>query len=61
MNIRPIDPVADRALRDLPEGMLEREAEVAIRNLRRVHGYDGMREIVAKLINEEADRRPHNG
>lgn len=43
----------DAQLRELPEGMLEYEARVAIRNLFRLYGKERGREMVANYVNDE--------
>lgn len=47
----------DAQLRELPEGMLEYEARVAIRNLFRLYGKERGREMVANYVNDEFEPR----
>lgn len=46
---------------DFIAGMIDHDARVAIRDLIRLHGFEDARELVAMFLNDEADRRQHNG
>lgn len=56
MNTHSQEPEA--VLRDLPEGMLDHLARVAIHDLVRLYGFDHARMLVAMYLNDEAARRP---
>lgn len=40
-----------------PAGFLEYTMRTTFRDLTRVYGFEGARELVAQIINDEADRR----
>lgn len=57
----PLDPIADQALSEIPEGMLEYEARVAVRNLVRLLGFDEARKNLAFFLVDELERRTIDG
>ena len=42
-----------------PEGYLDYQARTTFRDLCRVYGFEQARQIMAEIINDEADRRPN--
>ena len=50
-----------RVVNGRPEGMLEHELATDFHALVCVKGFEEARQIMAEIINYEADRRPSNG
>lgn len=50
-----------RVINGRPEGMLEHELATDFHALVCVKGFEEARQIMAEIINYEADRRPSNG
>jgi hypothetical protein len=52
-------PAVQKGEHELPPGMLEYHVRTEIRDLIRLYGFPQARQIVAEILNDEADRRAH--